>query len=190
MPVETKTIQVSTQGFCDIIDITSKVEAAMAATGLSEGTITIFVPGSTAGLTTIEYESGCICDLKQAFERIAPMDAHYAHNARWGDGNGFAHVRAALLGASLHVPFSEKHLLTGTWQQIILVDFDNRLLRRALSTLVVGSLLVLGVGVLCGLVRGSERPAVTGADGLSALALAFRVMEAVGGGTPATLPGA
>ena len=110
----------------------------MGATGLSEGTVTIFVPGSTAGLTTIEYESGCIRDLKQAFERIAPMDADYAHNARWGDGNGFAHVRAALLGASLHVPFSEKHLLTGTWQQIILVDFDNRPRRREVILQFVG----------------------------------------------------
>ena len=130
MLVETKTIQVSTQGFCDIVDITSKVETLLAATGLTEGTLTVFVPGSTAGLTTIEYESGCVHDLKQAFERIAPTEAPYEHNARWGDGNGFAHVRAALLGASLHIPFSGKRLLRGTWQQIILVDFDNRPRRR------------------------------------------------------------
>ena len=130
MLVETKTIQVSTQGFCDIVDITSKVETLLAATRLTEGTLTVFVPGSTAGLTTIEYESGCVHDLKQAFERIAPTEAQYEHNARWGDGNGFAHVRAALLGASLHIPFSGKRLLRGTWQQIILVDFDNRPRRR------------------------------------------------------------
>ena len=130
MLVETKTIQVSTQGFCDIVDITSKVETLLAATRLTEGTLTVFVPGSTAGLTTIEYESGCVHDLKQAFERIAPTEAQYEHNARWGDGNGFAHVRAALLGSSLHIPFSGKRLLRGTWQQIILVDFDNRPRRR------------------------------------------------------------
>lgn len=138
MAVETNTIHVSTQGFCDIIDITSKVESALAASHMSEGTVTVFVPGSTAGLTTIEYESGCIRDLKQAFERIAPMDAHYEHNAHWGDGNGFAHVRAAMLGPSLHIPFSRKHLLTGTWQQIILVDFDNRPRRREVILQFVG----------------------------------------------------
>jgi secondary thiamine-phosphate synthase enzyme len=136
--VETKTIHVSTQGFCDIIDVTSKVESALTASHMSEGTVTIFVPGSTAGLTTIEYESGCIRDLKQAFERIAPMDAHYEHNAHWGDGNGFAHVRAAMLGASLHIPFSGKHLLTGTWQQIVLVDFDNRPRKREVILQFVG----------------------------------------------------
>ena len=138
MAVETKTIHVSTQGFCDIVDITSKVESAMAASRMSEGAVTVFVAGSTAGLTTIEYESGCIRDLKQAFERIAPMDAHYEHNAHWGDGNGFAHVRAALLGSSLHIPFSGKHLLTGTWQQIILVDFDNRPRKREVILQFVG----------------------------------------------------
>jgi secondary thiamine-phosphate synthase enzyme len=138
MPIETKTIQVSTQGYCDVVDITGKVESALAANRLTDGTITVFVPGSTAGLTTIEYESGCVQDLKQAFERIAPMEAHYEHNARWGDGNGFAHVRAALLGASLHIPFAGKRLLTGTWQQIVLVDFDNRSRRREVILQFVG----------------------------------------------------
>jgi secondary thiamine-phosphate synthase enzyme len=138
MPIETQTIQVSTQGYCDVVDITGKVESALAANRLTDGTITIFVPGSTAGLTTIEYESGCVQDLKQAFERIAPMGAHYEHNARWGDGNGFAHVRAALLGASLHIPFAGKRLLTGTWQQIVLVDFDNRSRRREVILQFVG----------------------------------------------------
>jgi secondary thiamine-phosphate synthase enzyme len=138
MPIETQTIQVSTQGYCDVVDITGKVESALAANRLTDGTITVFVPGSTAGLTTIEYESGCVQDLKQAFERIAPMGAHYEHNARWGDGNGFAHVRAALLGASLHIPFAGKRLLTGTWQQIVLVDFDNRSRRREVILQFVG----------------------------------------------------
>ncbi len=138
MPVETKTIEVATRGFCDIIDITRKVESVLSSSRLSDGTVTLFVPGSTAGITTVEYESGCVEDLKQAFERLAPMGGHYSHNARWGDGNGFAHVRAAMLGASLSVPFSEKRLLTGTWQQIILVDFDNRSRRREIILQLVG----------------------------------------------------
>ncbi|PYV45829.1 MAG: secondary thiamine-phosphate synthase enzyme [Acidobacteria bacterium] len=131
MTVETKHIHISTKGFCDVIDITDKVKSALSlVSDIAEGSVTIFVPGSTAGLTTIEYESGCIEDLKSTFERLAPQDAHYAHNARWGDGNGFSHIRAALLGASLHLPFKAKKLLTGAWQQIVLVDFDNRPRRR------------------------------------------------------------
>ena len=131
MPVETNRIQVPTRGFCDVVDITGKVEAALAALeAMTEGMVTLFVPGSTAGLTTIEYESGCIEDLKAAFETLIPQDSHYAHNTRWGDGNGFSHIRAALLGPSLHIPFAQKQLMTGTWQQIVLVDFDNRPRRR------------------------------------------------------------
>jgi len=131
MALQTKYLQVSTNGFCDVSHITDKVEAALSSVSeMTEGSVTIFVPGSTAGLTTIEYETGCIEDLKSTFERLAPQGAHYAHNARWGDGNGFSHIRAALLGASLHVPFQARKLLTGTWQQIVLVDFDNRPRRR------------------------------------------------------------
>ena len=131
MRVETKSIQVSTKGFCDIIDITDSVRSALSSIeDLTQGSVTLFVAGSTAGLTTIEYESGCIEDLKAAFERMAPQAAHYAHNSRWGDGNGFAHIRAALLGPTIQIPFSGKKLLTGSWQQIVLVDFDNRPRRR------------------------------------------------------------
>ena len=131
MPVETKSIQISTRGFCDVVDITGKVKSALDSLNeMMEGTVTLFVPGSTAGLTTIEYESGCIEDLKAAFERLAPQSSPYAHNARWGDGNGFSHTRAALLGPSLQIPFAQKRLMMGTWQQIILVDFDNRPRRR------------------------------------------------------------
>jgi len=90
------------------------------------GAVTLFIPGSTAALTTIEYESGVINDLKKAIERMAPKDLHYEHNERWGDGNGYAHVRAALLGPSLHIPVVEGRLTLGTWQQIVLLDFDNR----------------------------------------------------------------
>jgi secondary thiamine-phosphate synthase enzyme len=131
MTVETKMIQLSTRGFCDVVDITGKVESILASLKeITEGTVTLFVPGSTAGLTTIEYESGCMQDLKDAFERLVPQGQEYAHNVRWGDGNGFSHIRAALLGPSLHIPFSRKRLMTGTWQQIVLVDFDNRPRRR------------------------------------------------------------
>jgi len=127
MPVETKLIEVSTLGFCDVVNVTEKVESVLdSLRQMSAGTVTLFVPGATAGLTTIEYESGCVEDLKVMFERLVPRDAQYAHNARWGDGNGFSHIRAALLGPSLQIPFAKRRLLTGTWQQIILVDFDNR----------------------------------------------------------------
>ncbi len=138
MTIETKTIQITTQGFCDVVDITRKVESALDSVQIERGSVTIFVPGSTAGLTTLEYESGCVEDLKQAFERLAPTEGHYEHNARWGDGNGFAHVRAALLGASLNIPFTNRRLLTGTWQQIILIDFDNRPRRREIILQIIG----------------------------------------------------
>lgn len=140
MPVATKTLQLSTRGFCDVIDLTERVEAALQDTDLRNGVVTVFVPGATAGVTTIEFEAGCVEDLRETFERLAPQDAHYAHNARWGDGNGFSHIRAALLGASLQVPFSDKRLLTGTWQQIVLVDFDNRPRRREVILQFVGEL--------------------------------------------------
>ena len=131
MTVETSLIQISTRGFCDVVDITGKVESALASLReITEGIVTLFLPGSTAGLTTIEYETGCVEDLKNAFERLVPQGNQYAHNARWGDGNGFSHIRAALLGPSLHIPFAQKRLMTGTWQQIVLVDFDNRPRRR------------------------------------------------------------
>jgi secondary thiamine-phosphate synthase enzyme len=126
MPIKTRTLEISTRGISDIIDITDAVQAELAKLEMAEGVVSLFVPGSTAGLTTIEYESGCLEDLKKTFEELVPQTAHYAHNSRWGDGNGYAHIRAALLGPSLQVPFSQKRLMTGTWQQIILVDFDNR----------------------------------------------------------------
>jgi len=121
-----ETITLSTRGETDIVDITARVRDTVAKSGVNDGTLHLFVPGSTAGLTTIEYEPGCIKDLQDAFERVAPREGHYDHNARWGDGNGFSHVRAAMLGPSLSVPIMEGDLVTGTWQQIILVDFDNK----------------------------------------------------------------
>jgi len=110
----------------DIIDITSQVADIVEKSSILNGSVNIFVAGSTAALTTIEYESGVINDLKNAIERLAPRDMHYEHDSKWGDGNGFAHVRAALLGPSLTVPLINEKLILGTWQQITLCDFDNR----------------------------------------------------------------
>jgi secondary thiamine-phosphate synthase enzyme len=128
-----------TSGDTDIMDITSQVSAKVAESGLTEGHVLVFVPGSTAAVTTIEYESGAIRDLKEAIERLAPTGIPYRHDARWGDGNGYAHVRAALLGPSLTVPLIKGRLLLGTWQQIVLVDFDNEPRDRKVLVSVSGS---------------------------------------------------
>ncbi len=124
--IKTESVSVETKGFADIIDITQPIADITAKSDLNEGTVTVFIPGSTAGITTIEYESGAIEDLQKAIDRLAPINLHYEHDARWGDGNGFSHVRAALMGASLTIPFNNKALPLGTWQQIVLCDFDNR----------------------------------------------------------------
>ena len=129
---------VETNGRTDILDITTQVERAVSASGVQSGIVLAFTPGSTAGLTTIEYEPGAISDLKDAIARIAPEGAAYAHDARWGDGNGFSHVRAALLGPSLALPLREGALVTGTWQQIVLVDFDNRPRSRRVEVQIIG----------------------------------------------------
>jgi secondary thiamine-phosphate synthase enzyme len=115
----------TTQG-TDIIDLTPQVMNEVYASEIFNGGVTLFVPGSTAALTTIEYESGVLQDLKDAIERMAPQDLVYEHDKRWGDGNGYSHVRAALMGPSLQIPLVEGALLLGTWQQIVLIDFDNR----------------------------------------------------------------
>jgi len=132
MPFRTAELRIATQGFGDIRDLTGEATRLVADAHLQDGLLLLFVPGSTAGLTTIEYESGAIADLKAAIERLAPQTLDYAHDARWGDGNGFAHVRAALLGPSLAVPVADGALALGTWQQIILCDFDNRPRERRL----------------------------------------------------------
>ena len=124
--VITRQITLRTRGNGDIADITDEVAEAVAASEISSGTVTIFIAGSTAGVTTVEYEPGLVADLQELWERIAPADIEYQHNQRWHDGNGHSHVRASLLGASLTVPFEKKSLILGTWQQIIVVDFDNR----------------------------------------------------------------
>jgi len=133
-----KEISLKTKGFTDIIDITEKVQRSLREAGLKEGILTVFVPGSTGGLTTLEYESGLISDLKRALEVIAPQGGDYEHNRRWQDGNGFSHIRSALIGPSLTVPFSKGELTLGTWQQIIFIDFDNRPRSRTLIVQIIG----------------------------------------------------
>jgi secondary thiamine-phosphate synthase enzyme len=124
MTIKTSRLLVETTAKTDIIDITPEIEP-LAAQVLS-GAVLLFVPGSTAAMTTIEYESGAVADLRAALERLAPSDVTYAHDSRWGDGNGYAHVRAALLGPSLTIPIEDGRLLLGMWQQVVVCDFDNR----------------------------------------------------------------
>lgn len=136
--VHTKSFSLSTKGFCDILDITGQVAAEVDRSGIRNGSVTVFCPGSTCSVTTIEYETGVIRDLARAIETLVPSDVPYEHDRRWGDGNGFSHVRAALLKPSLTVPFLEKKLALGTWQQIVLVDFDNRRRKREIIVQTIG----------------------------------------------------
>lgn len=126
MKVISDSINFSTQGFNDMKDLTSDVTRKLSDSGLQNGIVNLFVPGSTGGLTTIEYESGLVKDFSELMEKIIPSNVTYHHDARWGDGNGFSHVRASLVGPSLNVPFSSGTLNLGTWQQIVFLDFDNR----------------------------------------------------------------
>ncbi|KRT71927.1 MAG: hypothetical protein XU12_C0029G0008 [Deltaproteobacteria bacterium CSP1-8] len=136
--VFTETFSLSAKGFCDIIDVTGKVGEAVGRSGIAAGLATVFCPGSTCSLTTIEYEPGVIRDLAKVIEKIVPSNVPYEHDRRWGDGNGFSHVRAALLKPSITVPLVNKKLALGTWQQIVFLDFDNRERRRELIVQVVG----------------------------------------------------
>lgn len=138
MAVKTFEFEVSTKGFADIVDITEKVDDLVKESGISEGIATVFIPGSTAGVTTVEYESGLLNDLKQALDRWVPTDINYAHNLRWGDGNGFAHVRSSLVKTSITIPFTRSKLMVGNWQQIVVIDFDNRPRRRRVVVQVMG----------------------------------------------------
>ena len=131
-------ISLQTKGFNDIIDITPSVTVVVENSGIKNGSVTVFCSGSTGAVTTIEYESGVLEDLKKAIERMAPSDVPYAHDRRWGDGNGFSHVRAALLGPSLTVPIMGGALALGTWQQIVFIDCDNRKRRRKIIVQVIG----------------------------------------------------
>ncbi len=132
------TIEKETRGFTDILDITDDVRHLLAKSGLENGSVLLFVPGSTGGLTTIEYEPGLLEDLPELFEKLIPSNRPYHHDKTWGDGNGFSHLRASLLGPSLNVPFSHGRLTLGTWQQIIFIDFDNRPRHRHLVVQIIG----------------------------------------------------
>lgn len=136
--VVTESIRFSTQGNGEVVDITQQVAHKVADSELSGGTVTIFSPSATSSLTTIEYESGAVADLQALFDRLVPQDIEYRHNLRWGDGNGHSHARAALFGPSLTVPFVNKRLTLGTWQQIVFLDFDVRPHDRELILQLIG----------------------------------------------------
>jgi len=134
----TRELQLRTQGHTAVEDVTDRVQAVVAESGLAAGIVTVFCPGSTAGLTTLEYEEGVVVDLRRVFDEIAPPERAYQHHLRWGDDNGSAHVRAALIGPSLVVPFAAGRLALGTWQQIVFLDFDTSPRTRRLVVQVMG----------------------------------------------------
>jgi secondary thiamine-phosphate synthase enzyme len=138
MTVVTKDIALQSKGNCDIIDITSQVAENVEESGINSGIVTLFIVGSTAGITTIEYEPNLLSDFKNMWDRVIPQNIPYEHNKTWGDGNGHSHVRASALGASLIIPFVNKRLTLGTWQQIVFVDFDNRPRSRKITIQLLG----------------------------------------------------
>ena len=138
MEIITKNFNLTTEGFNHIIDITGHVQNIINNSTLAEGNALVFVPGATAGITTIEYEPGLLKDYPEFMEKIVPSDRNYYHDMTWHDGNGFSHIRAALQGASLQIPFVNGELLLGTWQQIILIDFDNRNRNRKVIVQLIG----------------------------------------------------
>ena len=136
--IHSETISLSTKGFNDILDITHHVNTVIDRSKIKNGLVTVFCPGSTGAVTTIEYESGVLRDLQKAIEKIAPSNIPYEHDKRWGDGNGFSHVRAALMKPSLTIPLIKGKLTLGTWQQIVFIDFDNRRRERNLIVQMMG----------------------------------------------------
>jgi len=129
---------ITTKGRCDVLDITAKVAGIVSASGIRTGIVNVAGVGSTLGITTLEFESGCVADLERALEKIAPSNTDYAHNARWGDENGYSHLRSALVGAARSFPVVGGRPGVGTWQQIILCDFDERPRKRQIVVTVVG----------------------------------------------------
>ena len=138
MVVETRQVSFKTRGELDMIDITGMVEDTVRSTGIKDGVVVIFVPGSTGAVTTIEYEPGLLTDFPSMLERIAPKGIPYEHEKRWHDGNGHSHVRASLIGPSLTVPFKDGRLILGTWQQIVFVELDIRSRARNLILQIIG----------------------------------------------------
>jgi len=136
--IHSETISLSTKGFSDILDVTQQVDAVVSRSKIQSGLVTLFCPGSTGALTTIEYESGVLRDLQKAMEKIVPSNIPYEDDRRWGDGNGFSHVRAALMKPSLSIPMINGRLALGAWQQIVFIDFDNRRRERNILVQVMG----------------------------------------------------
>ncbi len=138
MAVFQRKFHCSTRGRCDVLDITPRVEEIIVASGLKQGVVNVSGRGSTLGITTLEFEPGCVADLRRALEELAPMNSDYAHNARWGDDNGYAHLRSALIGTAQSYPLCEGSLGLGTWQQVVLCNFDEHARQREITVTVIG----------------------------------------------------
>jgi secondary thiamine-phosphate synthase enzyme len=138
MAVYQRSFQISTRGHCDVLDISPQVARIVAESGVERGIVNVAGKGSTVGITTLEFESGVVADLKRALDKIAPENNDYAHNARWGDHNGYAHLRSALIGTTETYPVRDAAVFLGTWQQIVLCDFDERGRDREITVTVYG----------------------------------------------------
>lgn len=138
MKILNEHLSIHTKGDPELIDITQRVEAIFEKSGLKNGNLTVFVTGSTAAITTFEYEPGMVKDMRALYEKLVPRKEGYAHDATWGDANGFSHLRAALQGPSLTIPFIDGKLALGTWQQVVLADFDNRPRERNITIQMIG----------------------------------------------------
>lgn len=138
MKIINEKIVLNTKGNPDLTDITAKVIDILASSGLKKGSITVFVVGSTAAITTFEYEPGLVSDMRDLYDKLVPQNKHYNHDETWGDANGFSHLRAALQGPSLTIPFENAKPLLGTWQQIVLAEFDNRPRKREVVVQMIG----------------------------------------------------
>ena len=138
MKITNERISLDTRGDGDLVDITGEVAEKLKATKLKRGSVTVFVIGSTAAITTFEFEPGLIKDVQELYAKLIPRNRHYAHDETWGDANGFSHLRAALQGPSLTIPFEEGRLMLGTWQQVVFVEFDNRPRQRQVIVQILG----------------------------------------------------
>jgi len=138
MLVRTATLSFRTEGFCHLIDITPLTQDKVRESGMTQGMAVVFVPGSTGAVLTMEFEDGLVQDFERLMEQLAPQNSPYEHDRRWGDGNGFSHLRAALMGASAVVPVVDGKLALGTWQQLLFVDFDNRKRQRTIVVQLLG----------------------------------------------------
>jgi secondary thiamine-phosphate synthase enzyme len=138
MLVSTETVSFRTEGFCHLVDITPVTQDKVRESGMTQGMAVVFVPGSTGAVLTMEFEDGLVQDFQRLMEQLAPQNSPYEHDRRWGDGNGFSHLRAALMGASAVVPVVNGRLALGTWQQLLFVDFDNRKRQRTIIVQLLG----------------------------------------------------